>query len=166
MDEPSVLPQPPTSPSPTADIPPVVTPPKSRALPLTVLGLVLVALIGSGAIILIKFSPRPSTPPQLAQAVPATPAPQPLFLELTSPKSGEQAVDSEIIASGRTLPDTTVIIYTESDETSVESDADGKFETTITLGDGSNVITATAFSENGEEASQSIVVVYDSQIQL
>jgi len=86
-------------------------------------------------------------------------------LKLTSPTSGEQAVDGEIIVSGQTLPNTTVLVYTESDQTSVESDSSGLFETTITLGKGSNALTVTAFGDNGDESSQSIDVVYDSQNQ-
>ncbi|HJZ05653.1 hypothetical protein A2634_05290 [Candidatus Amesbacteria bacterium RIFCSPHIGHO2_01_FULL_48_32] len=150
---------------PPPEVPPVVISSKFSALPYVVLGVVLVALIATGAIMWIKRPTKPSPQPQLAQVIPPSPTPEALFLKLTSPTSGEQAVDGEIIVSGQTLPNTTVLVYTESDQTSVESDSSGLFETTITLGKGSNALTVTAFGDNGDESSQSIDVVYDSQNQ-
>ena len=164
MDEVSVSPQP-LPPPPAPDIPPQVTPPKRNILPYVVLGLILVTLVGLGAVLWIRKSAQPPATSQLAQVVSHTPAPLPLFLELTSPKSDELAVGEEIIVSGRTLPNITVLIYTDTDQTSLESDANGQFESTVSLDEGSNTLTVTAFADNGDEFSESIDVVYDPQSQ-
>ena len=161
MDEVYTPPQ--SSPVPSvSEVPPAADPPKSNTALFVILGLVIVALVTTGAVVWVMRPTKPATQPELAQVAPPSPTLQPLFLKLTSPINGEQAVDGEIIVSGQTLPNTTVLIYTESDQASVESDATGLFETTITLVKGSNALTITAFADNGNESSQSIEVISDS----
>lgn len=78
-----------------------------------------------------------------------------LFLALDSTES--TTVDGELLVRGRTLPDTTVVVYTNEDEESLESDATGAFETTVLVSEEDSV-TVTAYSEDGEEQSQTFAV--------
>ena len=100
------------------------------------------------------------------QQVPETPqeTTESLVLSLSSPTEGDIAVDGEIVVRGKTLPNTTVVIYTQSDETSVESDENGNFEETILLVDGENTLTVTAFSEDGQEKSMTVTVVSGGEV--
>ncbi|HCS78171.1 TPA: hypothetical protein DIV55_00320 [Patescibacteria group bacterium] len=120
-------------------------------------------LISLGVAAFIWF--RPFTFQQPATSVTTSPNPvaQTLTLELTSPADGTLSVNQEILVTGKTLPNTTVMLFTETDENSVQSDAGGMFESTITLVNGINSLTVTVFGEDGTEKSQSMDLVYDSE---
>lgn len=160
-------PVPPVTPVPTP-VPTVSLPPRPKVrLPfLIVLGL---AIVLSGSVIAytqfgLFRKPQPPVVAQPIALVPAatsTPAPQPLFLTLTSPKSGDLAVNEELLIKGQTLPNVTVVIYSENDETDVESDASGNFEGTILLAQGTNSLVITAFADTGEETSLNLDITYN-----
>lgn len=86
-----------------------------------------------------------------------------LPLSLESPKEGDLAVNDEILVKGKTDPNTTVIVFTDNDETSMESDAAGNFESTITLSGGVNTLRVSAFSDNGKEKTLSITIARDEK---
>jgi hypothetical protein len=88
---------------------------------------------------------------------------KPLTIDLESPVDGEVLLGNELLVKGVTFPETTVVFYTETDENSVESDAEGNFEGTLTLESGINSLTVMAFTEKGEEQSFSVDVVYDQE---
>lgn len=89
----------------------------------------------------------------------------PLTLTVESPTDETVATDDVIAIKGKTLPNTTVAYYTNTNEGTVESDAQGNFEGTLTLANGINNLTITAFSDAGEEKSEAMTIVYDSQAQ-
>jgi hypothetical protein len=103
---------------------------------------------------------QPAKEPQL---LPSPVVVQPLILELLSPADGELAVNREILVSGTTLPNTPVVIFTETDETSIDADSSGKFETTLSLDDGINTLVITAYGEDGGELTKSVDIVYDPE---
>lgn len=115
----------------------------------------LVLLIVAGvAIYYFKIAPIKSFP---QVAVPS----KPLTLSLESPSNGSLSVNNKVTVKGKTLPNTTVIFYTEEDQNSVESNNQGSFEGEINLAYGISSLTVTAFSENGEEKSVTLDVVND-----
>lgn len=123
--------------------------PSKPSVKLIAILVVAVILVGGSITALVNRQNRET--PQAPQEVT-----QPVTLTLTSPAEGDVAVDDEIVVRGKTLPNTTVVIYTQSDETSVESDENGNFEETILLVEGENTLTVTAFSEDGQEKSVSL----------
>ena len=82
-------------------------------------------------------------------------------LVVDNPKDGELAVNGEILVTGTTAPNSSVAVFTETDETIVESNNTGHFETTVKLAQGINSLNVTAFDQNGQEKTVSIDVVYD-----
>lgn len=84
-------------------------------------------------------------------------------LTLVSPTEGTYSLNNEILVKGKTLPQTAVIVYTDSDQTSVTSDDQGNFETTISLSSGINTLNVTAFGADGAEKNLSINIVRDSK---
>lgn len=126
----------------------------SKKLKLVLPILLVLTLVGTVGIYLLRQSQT--------QVSYTTPSEQELFsLTVDSPKDGELAIDGEILVTGRTNPDSTVAVFTETDETIVESDSSGYFETTVKLSQGINSLNVTAFGENGQEKTESIDVVYD-----
>ncbi|EKD85482.1 MAG: hypothetical protein ACD_38C00014G0001 [uncultured bacterium] len=86
-----------------------------------------------------------------------------MTLTLTSPTDNELAVNQEISVKGQTLPKSTVVVYTENDESSLEADATGRFETTIGLVDGINQLVVTVFADDGQEKTVTTDVVYEAE---
>lgn len=67
-------------------------------------------------------------------------------------------VNGELLVTGTTLPNTPVSVYSDIDDSSVQSDASGHFETTVALDEGGGAIKISAYSPTGEENSQTIEV--------
>lgn len=84
-----------------------------------------------------------------------------LFLNLESPAQDTLVTDNKVIVKGKTLPNTLVMFFTEADQNSVESDAGGQFEGELTLENGINTLTVTAYGENGDEKQLAYNLVYD-----
>lgn len=165
MDNPAPLDTPIPTPPVVETTTPPSTPPSapSRKPVLAIAAISAIVLAGIGAVVWINISGTPSqTPAPLATAPTSVPAPQPPALELLSPADGDLAVNKEILVKGKTAPNLSVALYTDSDQALVQSDREGNFESTILLADGLNTLMVTAYTESGEETSLSIDIVYDS----
>jgi hypothetical protein len=90
-----------------------------------------------------------------------TPTPE-FSMVLASPSDGELAATNDIKVTGKTTPNTTVFIYTDTSDSSVISDDQGNFEGTVTLTDGINSITVAAYSEKDEEKVTTVDVIRDT----
>lgn len=121
--------------------------------------LLLIVLITS----VIYFFSSGFLPSSAPVASPVASAPRELTLNLMSPSDQELAVNGEVLVKGSTLPNTTVMMFTESDESSVESDAEGFFESTLLLDEGINTLVVTAFAQDGQEKTVVVDVVFDSE---
>ena len=84
--------------------------------------------------------------PPVTQAIPT-----PLFLTLNTPGSKTTAVDGEVLISGTTLPNTSVMIYSETDDSDTTSNGDGTFSGTVLIPDTGGLVEVSAFADNGEE---------------
>lgn len=87
----------------------------------------------------------------------------PLFLAIDSPKESVGVVNGEILVSGQTLPETTVLIYSNDDESILESNQQGKFETTVLVGNTGGLLRITAVSPTGEEETQTFDIYDNTQ---
>jgi hypothetical protein len=130
---------------------------KSKLIIIIVAVLLLAGAAGGGYWYYMNMS---KTEP-VVQATPTPTIVQPLTLELESPTDGTIVEGSTLTVTGKTLPNTTVVFYTETAEGSAQSDASGNFSGTITLTNGINSLVVTAFGEDGEEKTVSVDVVFD-----
>ena len=168
MDPVTPPPPTPTAPQPAPPTPPATTPPSptgvNKTKTILVVGGVIVVLFLAlgGGYYFMSLKKSPVVPAPVANSQPA-PEPQetPLTLQLTSPQEGEVAASRQITVRGKTVPNATVAVYTDSDQTSVQSSATGDFEATVSLQGGLNTLTVTAFDDSGQEQSVSMEVVYD-----
>jgi hypothetical protein len=166
MEEQVTPPQPTTPPVEPVVTTPVVQPhPASSKWPivLVVLVLAVLGLGGAGAFYLVSRNstavPTPTSMPLATEVVPTTG----LTLTLNSPVDNTLAMEPKIMVSGKTSPNTLVVILTESDQNTVESDTMGNFQSEIGLESGINTLTVIAYGENGEEKELSYNIVYDDQ---
>lgn len=146
--QPSVTPTPP--PAPQAQPPVSSVPPNKPTNKLLIILFVLI-LICSGGYFLYN-SLNKQTTPVVQETITVTP--QPFYLTIDSPKDNVTLVNGELLIAGKTLPKTVVIVYTDTDETSLESDSEGNFETTIIVGEAGGLVRVTAYAESGEEMTK------------
>lgn len=105
---------------------------------------------------------KPKSPKTEKIEVTPTPTPPSISLSIDKPED-ESVVDEEkILLSGKTDSQAILAIFTEKGELIIEADEEGKFETEIDLIEGANEITVLAFDEEGNEASQSMTIVYST----
>jgi len=88
----------------------------------------------------------------------------PLGLMLESPSADSVVTEGTVTVRGKTLPGSSVALFTENSENFVESNTEGKFEGEIGLSGGVNTLTVTVFSKEGEEKSLVYNLVYDDQV--
>lgn len=105
--------------------------------------------------------PRISLP---SFAKPGTPSPTPtpaqeLTVTIDSPLAEEIAVGDTLLVSGTTLPTTTVVAQGPLDEDVVLTRDGGAYAAKVSLIEGSNEITVTAYKD-GKSASQTVTVFY------
>jgi hypothetical protein len=128
------------------------------------LPIIFLLLLGAGAFFF--FSLQDKTPKSTNSNIQSSPQPsvttsQPLFLALDSPTASTSVVDDTILIKGRTLPNTTITLYNDTDDAMVQSDSSGNFEGKLLLGSGENNLTITAFGDNGEEKTYNLIMTYN-----
>jgi len=118
-------------------------------------GMLLIILILAIASIGIFYSRSVS---QQGTDLTATPTITPLFLSFTSPSTDTTAVNGEVVISGNTSPGATIMVYSDVDESIIESSVDGVFETSLIVGEMGGPVRITAVSETGEEKTETFMI--------
>lgn len=95
---------------------------------------------------------------------PTTAVQAPLTLDLESPTEGSLITNNKVLVKGKTLPGAIVTVFSDNQDTSLETDSTGNFIGEITLNNGINTLTITAFGDNGQEKSLEVNLVNDSEI--
>lgn len=138
-----ILETPPVPPPPT----PVVTPARRSRVFLGILLFLLVCAIGELAFVLTQTTEQTYYPPI---------ATRPFFLALDTHEGVVTAVDNQVLVSGKTFAQATVAVYSDADTTIVESDSQGRFESTVSVGDTGGTVEVTAYGPAGEEKTKTI----------
>ena len=151
-----------TTPSPSVTFAPQPVQKNSR-MPMVLIAVVLLLAVVGGLAFVFKDKLLPQ---QTAVLTPisndtAAQAIVPLTLSVESPNNQTLVSSPNVLVKGKTKPNTTLSIFTETDAISLESDAQGNFQGTITLEKGINTLTVTAFGQDEEDQSISMEVVYD-----
>lgn len=131
---------------------------------------VIAIIIGFGLGLVITFGiwtanrALREAPPEKAAPTPAeevTPTPS-FSLTINQPEDGSISSEEKITVSGTTAPEAAVVILYQEGEKILEADKDGNFETEITLAGGANEIKVSAYDSEGNEASQTLTIVYST----
>ena len=92
-----------------------------------------------------------------------TPTSTPVLLALSSP-ADQSVTDNKIVTiSGKTDPNATIIISTDSSDQVISPASTGDFTTTIAIDSDENVIHILAINKNGEETEKIVTVTYSTQ---
>jgi hypothetical protein len=107
---------------------------------------------------------QPVTEPIEATPTPqATPTPASnLTLEITEPEQNSISSEKEINLAGSASPEAIIVVFYEEGEKILETDSQGKFETTVNLAGGANEILIKAFDKEGGEVEKTLSVVYST----
>jgi hypothetical protein len=101
--------------------------------------------------------------PTPAKETTPTPTPQLGFsLTITSPEDGSISAEDEVTVSGQTTPRAIVVMIYQEGEKILEADEEGLFSTKVSLAGGVNEIQISAHDREGNEAEETITVVYST----
>jgi len=84
--------------------------------------------------------------------------PSPVMLSVDSPTDGDVVTSRVLQVSGKTDPTATIIITTDSGDTTVYPTTDGNFSASITIDSGENRIFISAITPDGKETQKSYMV--------
>ncbi|MEK7160117.1 MAG: hypothetical protein AAB702_01390 [Patescibacteria group bacterium] len=98
----------------------------------------------------------------LANPTPTESPKSTIFLSINTPASEEVVSNKTLIISGKTLPQATIVIVTNSDQLVVKPSTQGDFSTTVTLENDQNLIRIHSLSSNGEIATVERTVTYST----
>lgn len=92
-----------------------------------------------------------------------SPTPKPtIFLVLNEPNNEIVVSNKTLTVSGKTNPEATIIIITDSDQLVLKPSSQGDFSTTITLEGGQNLIRIRAVTPNAETIVTDRTVTYST----
>lgn len=92
-----------------------------------------------------------------------TASPAQLTLDLSSPDNNSLVFDSGILVEGKTKPNTSVLISSETGDQIIQSDKNGEFSQTLKLELGINNLLITAFDNQGNSISARRSIFYSQQ---
>lgn len=126
--------------------------------------MVVIGLLVAGVAFYFYQTTKVVNPNSTASANP-TPTQTPksnMFLVINAPTNEEVVTNKTLVISGKTLPEATVVIVTNSDQLIVNPSSQGDFSTTITLENDQNLIRINALSSDGEITTVERTVTYST----
>lgn len=121
----------------------------------------MIVLFLGGTLILNHLSPNKP----LWSQTPLTSLPFIFSLDITNPDDGVVVFDRKLNISGKTSPNSVVIISVEDSDLALKADSSGEFSKVVGLTRGLNQITITSFDSSGH-SKQVIREVFYSEEQL
>ena len=100
----------------------------------------------------------------VTEYLPVTKEPVSLFLEISSPEDDILVSDGNLVISGKSGPNATIIISGKDNDAGLQSDKNGEFSKVFPLSPGPNTIEIIAFDSEGNTKSAIKSVYYTDQI--
>ena len=125
--------------------------------------MVVIGLLVAGVAFYI-YQGTKSVPGSKTSILVASPTPTPIntsvYLNVDSP-TDESIVDNKTVTvSGKTTPDATIVIMTNSDQKVIQPSEQGDFSSTIIITGGVNLIQITALGSDGQSATVQKTITY------
>lgn len=96
-------------------------------------------------------------------SIPVTSPARSLVLQLQEPESDILTFTASSKVSGKTSPNTAVVVSTDTQDLLMHSDQEGNFSTPLTLNLGVNKISVVAFDSDGDKKSETRVIYYSKE---
>ena len=94
---------------------------------------------------------------------PVTREPISLFLEISSPEDDILVSDPNLVISGKTGPDTSVVISNNVTDVGLQAEKDGRFSKVFPLTPGANIIVINAFDSEGNSKTATKTVYFTEE---
>lgn len=127
---------------------------------------VIFGLLVAGVVFFIYQSTKTISPSKITPITINLPTPTPLpgvLLTIDQPANESVVNTKSITLSGKTTSDATLVLTTDTDDQVVSPAQNGNYAITTTLGDGTNQITITAISPDGQETKKTITLTYSTE---
>jgi hypothetical protein len=138
---------------------------KAERLILSFVAILIGLLVAGGAFYIYQMTK--ALPADETKAITiSSPTPTPdsnKLLTISSPRNEEVVNKKTISVAGKTLPEATIIVSSESGDQVVKPTRTGDFSVTQTIGNDSNIIQITAVFPNGEESKVTRVVNFSTE---
>jgi len=108
-------------------------------------------------------NPKINSKSQPLVNVSLTPTLSPFFLTIIKPENQSISNTNQIVVSGNTLPNLPVVLIWENGEDIIQSDSAGNFDDEVSLISGVNDISVTVYSQNGNQVTKKIGLVYSKE---
>lgn len=126
--------------------------------------MVVIGLLVAGAAFYFYQTTKivPTNSSALVKVTPTETPKSTVFLSINTPIDEEVVSNKTLIVSGKTLPQATIVIITNSGELVVNPSTQGDFSTSLTLENDQNLIRIYALLPNGEIATVERTVTYST----
>ena len=126
--------------------------------------LIILVVLVLGGFLFYKFNPLAPHPDIIVwNKNPVTLEPISFNLDVTNPDDQSLLFNSRLLISGQTASNATVIINGDGNISEVDADKNGNFSQDLTLDEGLNQITVTAFNDEGNQKSITRQVYYSKE---
>ena len=105
-------------------------------------------------------------PSEIKTITVTNPSPTPssgLFLTIDQPRDEEVVENRTLTIRGKTLPDSKIVVLTQTNEEAATPAKDGSFSTNITLDEDENIIEISSIAPNGEIVKARRIVIYSTE---
>lgn len=131
---------------------------------LSVVAILTGLLVATGAFYIYQSTKTLSPLQEKPISINPSPSPKPQVLLTVDEPKDESIADNKVVKiSGKTDSDALVLVLTNSDEQVLNPSQTGDFSTTVTIGDGSNLVQITAIGKNGDTNTIERTVSYTTQ---
>lgn len=125
--------------------------------------MVIIGLLVAGVAFYL-YQGTKSVPSSKTSILVASPTPTPIttsvYLNVSSPTDESVVGNKTVTVSGKTTPDATIVIMTNSDQKVIVPSGVGDFSTTIIITDGANLIRVTSFGSDGQSETIQKTITY------
>lgn len=101
--------------------------------------------------------------PAMVEYNPVTEEPVSLFLEVSSPEDEVLVYEDNVVVSGKTGPDATVVIGGQDNDTGLQASKDGEFNKVFQLSPGPNILEITVFDSEGSSKTVTRSIYYSKE---
>lgn len=139
---------------------------KAERVILSIIAILVGLLVAGGAFYLYQLTRQLPQDKTKAITLKTKPTPTPNannYLVVDSPQEGEVFATKTITISGKTFPNATLVITTDTNDQVVKPTSTGDFSVTSTIGDDSTIIHIVAIFPNGEQKTLTRTVSYTTE---
>ena len=126
---------------------------------------VIVGLIVAGIGFYIYQSTKalPSNKVDTVKVTSPTPSAPAVLLTIDTPQDESTTNNKTVTVSGKTAPNATVVVSTDTGDQVIKPSSQGNYSTTVTIGDGENQIHVTAIDPSGNQTEKIITLTFTTQ---